>query len=371
MGGSYRNAVGNLHGWDDGDPFYVNYIGHPMQGAIAGRLFQFNDLRHERTEFGKTPEYWKGKLRATVFAWAFSEQFEIGPLSEASIGHVQAYYPQRGFSDHVVTPTMGFAWMVTEDALDRYVIQHFEDRHQNKWLRLVLRTGLNPGRSVANVLDGRAPWDRASRTGILSYRPQPDHKMTTAEAHVPHEQKPAPFEFSISSGWRQFAGGSCAGGGAEAAYRVRPELQMVLAVNGCKLLDLTQNLSGDGLVFQIGPRWTPTPRGKWSPYAHVLFGGMKITHEQLDPNKEAAVEASNSRNPDVPNTWHDQYTSHEEATGMAISAGTGIDYKLNDALAFRVGSVEYLRSSVGMVGGMLYSSGLQVSTGIVLRLGTW
>src|ERR1017187_245525 len=25
----YLNSVGNLHGWSDGDPFFVNYIGHP------------------------------------------------------------------------------------------------------------------------------------------------------------------------------------------------------------------------------------------------------------------------------------------------------------------------------------------------------
>ena len=32
----YLNSVGNLHGWGDGDPFYVNYVGHPMQGAVSG-----------------------------------------------------------------------------------------------------------------------------------------------------------------------------------------------------------------------------------------------------------------------------------------------------------------------------------------------
>ena len=32
----YGNAVANLHGWGDGDPFLVNYVGHPMEGAVAG-----------------------------------------------------------------------------------------------------------------------------------------------------------------------------------------------------------------------------------------------------------------------------------------------------------------------------------------------
>jgi hypothetical protein len=34
---------------------------------------------------------------------------------------------------------------------------------------------------------------------------------------------------------------------------------------------------------------------------------MKITHELLDPNKEAAVEAANPHpNPDLPDTLQDQ-----------------------------------------------------------------
>src|SRR5262249_53825508 len=140
LGSSYRRSLGNIHGWADGDPFYVNYIGHPIQGAVAGRLYLLNDARFHRTEFGMSREYWKGKLRATVFAWAFSEQFEIGPISEASVGHIQAYFPQQGLVDHVVTPTAGLIWMLGEDAVDRYFIRPLEDRTANKWARLALRT---------------------------------------------------------------------------------------------------------------------------------------------------------------------------------------------------------------------------------------
>ena len=31
----YIHAVENMHGFSDGDQFYVNYIGHPMQGAVS------------------------------------------------------------------------------------------------------------------------------------------------------------------------------------------------------------------------------------------------------------------------------------------------------------------------------------------------
>jgi hypothetical protein len=99
---------------------------------------------------------------------------------------------------------------------------------------------------------------------------------------------------------------------------------------------------------------------------------MKVTHEQFYPDKKLALEELNKGlDPMLGYTLHDQYTRHEEASGVAISAGTGVDYKLNEALAIRVASIEYLRSSVERVGGMSYGSGLQVTTGMVLRLGTW
>jgi hypothetical protein len=368
----YFNSVGNLHGWADGDPFYVNYVGHPMQGAVSGRLFLINDPKYNRFEFGDGPDYWKAKLRATAFAWAFSEQFEIGLLSEASIGHIQAHYPQQGFVDHVITPIVGFGWMVGEDALDRYVIRRIEDRTTNRWLRIAARTGLNPARSFANLLDGRAPWDRASRPGILSYQSQPRGRTTSVASDSAPADVPAPFEFSIATRYRQFGGGPCFGGGAEAAYRFAANLQVVLSVNGCKLLKLPTDFSGDGLVFQAGPRWTPAPTGKWSPFGHVLVGGMKITQEELFPQKKAEVEAANANiDPSLAYTLHDQYTSHAESTGLAITAGVGLDYKLSDALAIRVVNFEYLYSKVQPVNGASYANGFQFTTGMVLRLGTW
>src|SRR3954453_10749548 len=35
LGTGYTESVANLHGWADGDPFYVNYVGHPMQGSVS------------------------------------------------------------------------------------------------------------------------------------------------------------------------------------------------------------------------------------------------------------------------------------------------------------------------------------------------
>ncbi len=140
-------SVSALHGWADGDPFLVNYVGHPMQGAVSGYLWTLNDTRYQYVEFGRSPEYWKSRLRAGAFAWVYSEQMEIGPISEASIGNIQASFPQYGFVDHVVTPAIGLGWMIAEDVLDQYLVRFVERRTSNRVVRALVRGGANPSRS--------------------------------------------------------------------------------------------------------------------------------------------------------------------------------------------------------------------------------
>jgi hypothetical protein len=162
------------------------------------------------------------------------------------------------------------------------------------------------------------------------------------------------------------------GGGADAAYRIAPDLELALVVNGCKLTGLSEDLSGDALIYQIGPRWTPLSTRRWSPYAHLLVGGIKITQEQMDRELKQALEEANKKlDPALAYTLHDQYTRRDEQTGLAITAGTGVDYRLNRALAIRVAKLEYLHSSMPRIGGISSASGLQFSTGMVLRIGTW
>jgi len=369
LGTGYTGSVTALHGWADGDPFYVNYVGHPMMGAVAGRLWSLHDRRYRQAEFGGSADYWKGKLRAAAFSWAFSEQFEIGGLSEASIGHIQKDFPQQGFVDHVVTPTVGLAWTLAEDALDRYLVKKMEAHWQNRFARIFARTLLNPARTFANAMDWKVPWYRDSRSGVLSYvAPATGSRATAAARTGEAVHELAPFEFATLAGARQVGGTGCVGGGAEAAYRVAPDWQVVLAVNGCKQIGLTENISGDALAYQLGPRWTPSPSGKWSPFAHLLVGGLKLTQETLDPEERKRVmEANKELDPMLFYTLHGKYTTQKETNGLAVTAGMGVDYRLNPALAIRVASLEYLRSGSGTLGG----GGFQMTTGMVLRWGTW
>lgn len=162
-------AVRNTHGWRDGDPFLVNYIGHPMQGAVAGYIYVHNDPQSVNKEFELNKNYFKSRMKAMLFSTLYSTQFELGPISEASLGNVglrpshTSRHPSA-FVDIVVTPTLGAVWMLGEDALDRHVIKWVEDRIENRVVRILVRGFLNPSRSMANFLRGRWVWYRDGRS---------------------------------------------------------------------------------------------------------------------------------------------------------------------------------------------------------------
>ena len=182
----------------------------------------------------------------------------------------------------------------------------------------------------------------------------------------------APWEFAPLPVYRVVGGKPCIGGGGEFAWRFTPDWQLVSAVNGCKMADMDDNVSGDILVYQLGPRWTPSPEGRWSPYAHLLIGGMKVTQERIDPVlKRSALAANQGIDPSLTYTLHEQYTTSREFNSLALTAGAGVDYRLNAALALRIANLEYLKSRAPAIGGVPYGRGFQMSAGMVLRLGTW
>jgi hypothetical protein len=365
----YLNSVGALHGWSDGDPFYVNYVGHPMQGAVSAYLWTLNDPRHRNVEFGKNPDYWKSRIRAGAFALAYSEQMEIGLISEATIGNVQSTYPQQGFADHVVTPAIGLGWMIAEDALDRYLVRYVERRTQNRLVRVLVRGGANPSRSLANVVSGQWPWarprDHADFLTAALPKPLP-RKNVEPERSV----GVAPFELAANAYALNDPSGTCAGGGATAAVRISAQWQMVMDVNGCKMTGLEKNLSGDSLSYMAGPRWTPPVTGQLVPYFQVLFGGNKLTQELMFPQQESYLVGLSSINGSEPPD-RSQYAQQFESDGFAIAAGIGLDYNFNRALAFRLVGVDYTRSWASDMNGFTAPQGFQFKTGLVLHMGTW
>jgi hypothetical protein len=160
----YADSVRSIHGWGDGDPFLVNYVGHPTMGAVAGFIQIGHDPRYRSVEIGE-PHYWKSRMRAMGFSAAYSLQFEIGPVSEASLGNSQLHSRNTGIVDWVITPTVGTLWIVAEDITDKYLVQKVE-RHTNNIAVLALaRTFLNPCRGFSNLMGRRVPWHRDDRTG--------------------------------------------------------------------------------------------------------------------------------------------------------------------------------------------------------------
>lgn len=374
------NSITNLHGWADGDEFYVNYVGHPMQGAVTGFLWNQNDRRYRTAEFGANKRYWKSRLRSAAFAWAYSTAFEVGPLSEATLGHIQAFWPQQGFVDHAVTPTVGLGWMIGEDALDQYVVRFIERRTDSRYLRLLARGGLNPARTMANALRFKAPWHRDDRPGIRVYHPHDDAFVTalkerhTSRREVSPPPGVAPFEFAMDPKFRTYVGdgaqGSCMGGGGSVALRLASEWQLVLDVSGCKMLGLEKNLSGDSLSYLIGPRWTASPAGRWTPHAQVLLGGNKLTQERMYPEQKALLQQI-AKLKDLPPPTHEDYTRQYETNGFSLEAGAGLKYRVNNAIAFHVAKLDYTKSWVSPLNGYNYSNGLQFSSGLVVQMGTW
>ena len=165
----WKQSVKNLHGWDDGGKSFTSYLAHPMQGALTARIFVNNSGRAKRAEFGPTKEYWQTRAKAMIWAAVWSTQFEIGPLSEASLGNVgqklyKGHHSKMTYGDLIVTPTVGVIWAVGEDAIDKYVLAGWiEKKVNNRFLMKIVRSVLTPTTSFANILRGRAPWRRDFR----------------------------------------------------------------------------------------------------------------------------------------------------------------------------------------------------------------
>jgi hypothetical protein len=158
----YARSVRMPQQWTDTDAWTMNYIGHPIHGAAAGYIW----LDHKPgapLEFSTDRGYFLSRIGAMAWIMSYSIQFEIGPLSEASIGNVGMNPKTAGWVDHVVTPIGGVGFMVAEDALDRYVVKWAEQRVRSPFIRIPLRFAANPGRTLANAASGRAPWYRAGR----------------------------------------------------------------------------------------------------------------------------------------------------------------------------------------------------------------
>ncbi len=150
------NSVASIKGWDDGDGFVPNWVGHPMQGSVSAFIFANNHKPSQNIKFGLNKEYWRAKRAQFIYAVIYSVMFEIGPLSESSLGNLGFKQGKNTYIDHVVTPIAGILWSIGEDAMYQYLILPVS--RWNPKVGNVVLVILNLTRSTANALSFQYPW---------------------------------------------------------------------------------------------------------------------------------------------------------------------------------------------------------------------
>jgi len=155
----YFESVRVPEQWADKDGWEVNYIGHAIHGGAFTRIWL--DQR-EKAATSKA-QYMKQIGRAFIYTTIFSLQYEIGPLSEASIGNVGMNPDDVGWVDLVWTPVGSVLWTIGEDMIDKYALAWVEKHVPFMMAKAAARMILNPSRMLANVSQNRSPWSRVRR----------------------------------------------------------------------------------------------------------------------------------------------------------------------------------------------------------------
>jgi len=210
-------------GWNDGDPNWFGYVGHPIQGALTGFIEIQNDPQGKKLEFSKTKAYWWSRLKAGLWNAAYSTQWNLGPLSEVTVEkygtndrppwNYNGSYPCTrhcltgvGQIDVVMTPLGGTGWLIGEDFLDKEIVRRVEEATQNRLLIDTARVALNPIRAGANVLHGEHLWYRGSRDAygrdFFS-----DQKTSVSTGEIPKTQ--APNHGDVFFGYSHMDGAHC------------------------------------------------------------------------------------------------------------------------------------------------------------------
>jgi hypothetical protein len=392
----WLDSISETRGWDDSDGWHASYVSHPFEGGIFGFIEQQNDPLYRNLEWGDGRIYWAGKVRALAFSAIMSTQWTLGPVSEASLGNVQLH-ASPGFIDLVNTPLLGISEMMGEDLLDRYVIMALENHTANPYLILAARAVANPSRTFANVMALKQPWHRETRPGIFgknhedrkvwvqeykdgetgapfAVHTDAERKEMNAAAFNPDKPLPkaAPIELYPYAVYESFlGGGSCVGGGGAGAARVSSNWQIEAEVNGCLITNLPKDNGGDSETFYVGPRWTPRATHKISPFAEVLVGARRITHDITDVAKKKELTKE----------WEDGLLKHDfdrsdyqveyQSMGVALKIGGGFDKVFARSFAWRVLDVGYTRTWLGSNPSVNAQQAVTVASGLVLRLGTW
>ena len=388
----YTRSVSELRGWSDSDRFMAPYVGHTIEGSVFGYIERRNDPKYRNVQWGDGRDYFVSLLRSMAFSAVWHTQWKIGPISEASIGNVMLH-ASPGFITLTDTPTLGTVSMIAEDAADRYLIMGLENRTANRALIILARSFLNPGRAFSNIMSFQIPWQRETRPGVFGknfilrkelledYKKTGEKPFEFASRSSPDSSptrvypREAAIELTAFPYYQSLlGGGSCVGGGGSGAARVNSHWQVVAEVSGCLIMHMpASNQSGDSLFYGGGTRWTPLASHRISPYVQLLFGGSKVSHEtdNLELKKQLLAEWDNGNGtlPHYPkrSDWSVEISNN----GPTIATGGGVDFVVARPFAWRILELEYTHAWMTDVVTTRPQNGLRISTGAVLRIGTW
>lgn len=331
----------DMNRWNDGDDFLVDDIGHPMQGAVSSFIAIQNSPKWQRLRIGESREYWKSRFWAMMWAAAYSTQQKIGPLGEAALGNdggvtyplhcpyrctnpKAEYTNNTGWTDFIMTPFGGAFWGVGEDFIDRFVSDKIQG-DSDRLIFKIMRGSLNPTRTMANALRGKAPWYRDYEHPIAYPTGGVHVERSDAEffRHLPRYEIFPHFN-SISLPVNTATCTRCRrwtmGGGVEFSARLSRwidfDSDMDYQPNASPLP--TNRAGGDALIGTFGFRSGIVTR-HYALKASVRPGFVSYNHALL------AIPSTTNPNPGIGRVTH-------FATSLAING----DYGITRNLAFRV-----------------------------------
>jgi len=159
-------------------------------------------------------------------------------------------------------------------------------------------------------------------------------------------------------------------GGATGVFALNRRAGAVIDVSGCQMSSSDANVSGDCLTYLFGPRFTYLKNDRWSLYLNILFGGQKLTREQIFPERIPTGDLTEWNKLDA---WvrHAQIAEVSETNGFAMFCGRRLGSRGESSAGHPARQCRSSVHSIGDFNDVSYARGLHFSSGAVLRLGNW
>jgi hypothetical protein len=339
----------NMRRWNDGDPFLVNYVGHPMQGSVSSYIEIQNDPLGRQQEISATSAYWMSRFKGFLWATVFSTHSEISPFGEAGIGNeggwtypladchrpcpsfkpgVTKYTNNTGWVDFIITPTVGSLWVLAEDTIDRYVSDRIQGDDRSHIFPKIIRGSLNPSRTMANFIRFKKPWYRDFQESEPYWRPSHGiHMLPSDEVRAQNQRLQ---RFSIATHYRTAPLGTSSqrcilcnagrGAGLEADYAITPWISASVSLD--KQEGSLERAVPDGSTLSAG-------------------FGVRLVHERphntFSLSVRPGVVVDQIPIPAHVDTVHRTYVASDELNVVHPAATILLanDYKLNRTVALR------------------------------------